>query len=416
MRDLGIWTFLAIVALVANLGCRDPREITDATGDMLVVVEGNNEYAVDLYGTVAGDGGNLFFSPFSITAGTSMMYAGAEGETEAQIADALHVETGEDAWHANLGALFGDLSGEHHRAYTLYSANAVWGQDDIDFRESFLDTMEDDYAAPLQPVDFEDDPDVAHEINRWVSDETKGHVEELFRDDDINSDTRLVLANAIYFEADWYEKFRVDDTVDGDFTLPDGSKATVPLMKIDVEDDDEATLGYAEYRQVQILEMDYEDQELSMVVVLPRDPWGLPAVEASLTAERLQDWIDGVETRLVSVTFPSFELDYELPLEDSMRALGIVDAFDMVDADFTGFVPRDEMMMNWYLGAARHKAYVKVDEQGTEAAAATGLAFQDYGVGPRIPSFVADHPFLFVIRDKLTGAILFMGRIEDPRG
>ena len=402
-------TGLLALAALTTVGCRNDREITEAVGDMAVVVEGNNQFAVDLYTINAAEEGNIFFSPFSINAALSMLYAGAEGDTEAQIAAALGVND-ETTWHENLGALTADLCGEHHRAYSLYSANAVWGQDGVPFDAGYERLMEDAYDAPLQTLDFVADSNGAvQEINGWVEDHTEGHIPELFRPADIDSTTRLVLANAIYFKADWAEQFDEGDTMTREFTLPTGDVISAPTMELT------ADMRFAELDDIKVLEMPYEEDELAMVVLLPHADDGLSDLEAQLDAGQLTDWIDAVHTTETLVRLPSFELDTELPLAENLAALGVTDAFDPLTADFTGFTDPADAAEDWFVQAARHKAYVKVDEQGTEAAAATGFAVSDLSASePR--SFVADHPFIFLIRDQLTGSILFMGRIEDPRG
>jgi len=403
---------LIALALLVTTGCEQPREITSADGEMGVIVEGNNELAVGLYDFASQTEGNVFFSPFSINAALSMVYAGAEGDTETQIADALLVDD-EDAWHDNLGALLDDLSGEHYRPYTLHTANRVWGQEDVPLHDSFVDVMEDDYLAPVETEDFRTDAEGArNRINDWTKKQTKGHIEELFGSGDMTTNTKLVLVNAIYFKADWEHKFPKSDTYDGSFTLADGSQTSTPLMRIEEE-----SFPYYEDEDVQVIELPYKGEELGMVVVLPTDEAGLPALEAALTAGQLATWIDatGDWTPEANVHLPSFEMDYELPLRDALEYLGMTDMFDEQLADFTGIFTGEGLQGNVYVNAARHKAYVKVDEQGTTAAAATGIAMQDLAAAQSI-EFVADHPFLFLIRDRLTGAILFMGRIEDPRG
>ncbi len=394
-------------SLLLGAGCqRHDREITEATGDMAAVVEGNNQFAVDLYQTA--DGGNLFFSPFSINAALSMVYAGAEGETETQIADALGVTVDEAAWHDNLGALFDDLVGPHHRGYTLHGANAFWGQETAPFLDPFVDVLENSYLAPLQLADFETGSAEAREdINSWVSKQTKGKIDELFKSGDINGYTKFVLANAIYFKADWVDTFDEDLTRDQDFFVDPDQTVRVPLMT-QLE-----SFPYTEDEQVQVLEMPYEDDELAMLIVLPLELDGLDAVEADLSAERLAGWVEEMYSQEVDVTLPTFEMSHELPLVDALEALGVTDAFDQTAADFTGIVDAEDMDGAYYLHAARHKAYVKVDEKGTEAAAATGFAGGDDD-DAAYPEFIADHPFLYLIRDRLTGAILFMGRVENP--
>ncbi len=398
---------LIVCGTLAATGCRVDREITSAEGDMLVLVEGNNAFALDLYGTVADDGGNLFFSPFSINAAFSMAYGGAEGETEAQLADALHVGE-EDAWHDCLGALIQDLDGEKYRGYTLNVANGAWGQEGEPFVDDYVALLEDTYAAPFEGVDFDTDAaGITGDINRWVENETNGKIKDLFEPGDLSGDTHLVLANAIYFKADWVHQFRTNHTVDDTFYLPGGGTATVPLM----HEEDRFDIAYDD--DVLVLEMPYEDDELSMVVVLPVERDGLAEVEQALTVERLDGWLDAMESHTIEVIFPRFEMTLDFPLMESMVELGVTDAFDGSAADFSGIWQGG--MSGVAIDKARHKAYVKVDEKGTEAAAATGLSFSD-SAPPQPERFRADHPFLFLIRDRLTGTILFLGRVEDPRG
>jgi serpin B len=405
---------VALIAfgLLLATGCEDPREITSADGEMGVIIDGNNELAVGLYDFAAQTEGNVFFSPFSINAALSMVYAGAETDTETQIADALLVDD-EDAWHDNLGALLDDLSGEHHRPYTLHTANRVWGQEDVPLHDSFVGVMEEDYLAPVETEDFRTDAEGArNRINDWAKKETKGHIEELFRSGDMTTNTKLVLVNAIYFKADWENEFPKSETYDGSFTLADGSQVDTPLMRASEEH-----FPFYEDDEVQVIELPYKGEDLGMVVVLPTDEAGLPALESTLTAEQLTSWIEGTDawTPEATVHLPSFEMDYELPLKEALQYLGMTDMFDENLADFSGIFTGEGLQGNVYVNAARHKAYVKVDEQGTTAAAATGMAMQDLAAAETV-EFVADHPFLFLIRDRLTGAILFMGRIEDPRG
>jgi len=400
----------AALALTLVTGCaRQDRQITTAEGEMRVVVDNNNQFAIDLHRVAASDGGNVFVSPFSITAALSMVYAGAEGDTETQIADAMYVAD-EAAWHANLGALFDDLSGEKYRAYTLYSGNAVWGQQGEPFDGDYLSLLERDYRAPMESVDFAASPESARgRINRWVEERTQGHVEELFAEGDINDITKLVISNAIYFQADWLDAFEAAETAPDEFRLDAEQSVTAELMNRT------ADFRYASFDEHRILELPYQDDELSMVIVLPDAVDGLASLEAEMTAEDLAGWIEELRTEETVVALPKFEMKLDLPLQQTLEELGITDAFDEAAADFTGVIAREDMGGNWYIGAARHQAYVKVDESGTEAAAATGFAMEgddDDAGGPSY--FIADHPFLFLIRDQLTGAILFMGRVANP--
>jgi serpin B len=395
--------FASTLLLLSAVGCAQPRVVTTVDADMAVVVEGNNAFALDMYQEAAGTEGNLFFSPFSITAALSMVYAGAEGESEAEIASAMGV-TDEALWHDKLGLLFDDLVGPHHRPYTLSGANRVWAQEGLDVQASFEDLMAEAYNAPLERLDISADPDKATDkINRWVSRQTRGFIPELFERGDISAATMLVLCNAVYFEGDWAEQFEEDQTSDGAFFTLDGGQVQASLMH------HTASYGYAELDGLQVAELPYEGDELSMVVLLPEEDDGIYELEAELSPETLASWVDAIQPREVEMTLPSFTMDYELPLKDTLKALGIEQIFDAGAADLSGMVPGGGL----YIEAARHKAYVDVFEHGTRAAAATGFG-ADLTAAPESIVFTADHPFVFLIRDMLTGSILFMGRVEDP--
>jgi serpin B len=391
------------VLLLTAIGCAQPRVVTTVDADMAVVVDGNNDFAVDLYQQAALEPGNLFFSPFSITAALSMVYAGTEGETEAEVAAAMGV-VDEPLWHDNLGLLFDDLVGNHHRAYTLSGANRVWSQDGLELAPAFEDLMVDAYNAPVESMDISADPDAATaHINKWVKRQTKGFIPELFEKGDISGATMVVLCNAVYFEGDWAEQFEEDNTQDGAFRTLDGGERSVPLMN------NTADYGYAELDGLKIAELPYDGDELSMVVLLPDSDDGIYDLEADLSAGALTEMMDQLSYGEVAMTLPSFTMDYELPLKDTLRALGITSLFQDGVADLSGMIPGGGL----YIEAARHKAYVDVFEQGTRAAAATGFG-ADFTAMPETSVFTADHPFVFLIRDTLTGSILFMGRVEDP--
>ena len=406
---------LVLAALaIGAIACHpaDPR-VVDGRSDALAPVSiGNNELSWDMLQAVSEmDGGNLFFSPFSMVACLSMVYGGAEGETEAQIAAAMSVpEGGEAGWHENLGALLADLSGEHYRGYTLYSANRVWGRQGFPFEADFLTLLDSSYLAPLEEANFAADPEaVRTEINGWVAETTRDRIPELFEPGDIDGDTVLALVNAIYFMADWATEFDRRDTEDGPFELVDGDTVTVPMMHA------EATFRAAEQPDgTQILQLPYDGDELSMVILLPATADGIDALVASLDDATVTDHLAAVtEHEEFVVELPSFQMDYNLPFEDAMKALGIVDAFDPMLADFSGIV--DPSVDQIWIGAARHKAFVRVDEQGTEAAAATGISMKDGAASPEeLTAIHVDRPFVYMIHDDLTGTALFVGLMMDP--
>ncbi|MBN1335652.1 MAG: serpin family protein [Deltaproteobacteria bacterium] len=399
---------LAPALLVLAAGCgADPREITGLTPVMEPLVLGNNAFAWGSFATLdeAGVEGNLFYSPFSITAAFSMLYGGAEANTAAQIEAAFGIED-EDAWHENMGRLLADLSGEHHRPYTLYAANRIWAQEGYPFKERYLALTDETYGAGLVEADFDTDPGaVREEINGWVEDQTRGRIEDLFPSGTIDTTTVMVLVNAIYFLADWATQFEADDTYDQAFHLGDGSGVQVPFMHQTAE------FGYTEDASVQVLEMPYETGDLSMYVILPQDGEDLAGIADRLTVDQVDAWIADTTVQEVEVAFPTFQMDWEMPLADVVQGMGVTDAFDPILADLSGIA--DAVLGNLYVQAAVHKAFVRVDEEGTEAAAATGISVGDLSM-PSGMEFTADRPFVFFIRDNLTRSILFLGRMEDP--
>jgi len=399
---------LALGALLLATACepepafREDRRVSARTQDIPELVDGNNAFALDIYQQVtAGEEGNVFLSPFSISSALAMTYAGARTTTAEAMADTLHITLDDDRYHTAFGALTRDLDGEFAgRAYELNIANRLFGQTGYEFGADFLAINADDYGAPLEELDFNADPEGSREtINTWVSEQTKEKIPELLKPGVISSDTRLVLTNAIYFKAFWVTQFDPQDTYDGLFRTPTGN-VTVPLMNMETEAE------YAYLDDVTVLRLPYEDDEVSMLFVLPHDDDGLAAVEAGLTVDGIDGWTDALQETEVMIAVPRFEMRFQTPLKEQLEALGMGIAFDGERADFSGITDT-----GMFISEVVHEAYVKVDEEGTEAAAATAVVMEDSAVGDM---FYADHPFLFLIRDDLTGSILFMGRVVDP--
>jgi serpin B len=380
---------------------RDPRKITALSPELAAVVQGNNAFAWSLYDQLRREDGNLFVSPFSISAAFGMTYAGARGQTAAEMKQVLHIELDDAAYHSSFGALLQDLTGPHRgRGYQLDVANRLFGQQGFNFNSDFLQLTADDYDAPLQQMDFTGDPDGSRQtINGWVEAETQNRIQDLLQPGTVTSDTRLVLANAIYFKARWAARFDPKDTHDADFTRADGSTVKAPMMN------NFGTYALLTDADVSVIELPYQDNELSMVVILPAATDGLPALEASITQQKVKTWIGSLsKADEVSVGLPRFTMTHRVPLKQTLVDMGMKLAFSD-QADLSGIAP------GLMLTDAVHRAFVKVDEEGTEAAAATAAVV---GLTSAGPMFYADHPFLFLIRDRLTGSILFMGRVDDP--
>jgi serpin B len=337
-----------------------------------------------------------------------MTYAGARTETADQMAKTLHFPLGQERLHPTFAALQQELNAPgKKRGYELSVANALWGQKGYGFLPQFLQVTRDNYGAGLNEVDFVRATEEARKtINAWVEKETKDKIKELLKPGVLDVDTRLVLTNAIYFKGDWAKQFKKDQTRDEPFRIAAGKSVKVPMMH-----QYEAPFGYFESDTLQALQLPYEGKELSMVVLLPKKVDGLPELEKSLTADRLADVISKIREQDVNVALPKFKVTAEFKLNDELAKLGMPLAFTMGRADFSGMNGDREKL---FISAVVHKAFVDVNEQGTEAAAATGVVIKTQSARI-VPTFRADHPFLFVIRDNRSHGILFLGRLVNPQ-
>jgi serpin B len=378
------------------------------TPDQAAVVQGNNAFAMDLYGKLRARGGNLFFSPESISTALAMAYAGARGNTAAQMGQALHFTLPPARLHTAMGALLKDLNAPHD-SYQLHVADALWAEKDFSFKPDFLALMSTDYGAGFNPVDFKTAPEAARgTINRWVVEKTEGKIENLIPPGALTPATRLVLTNAIYFKGNWEAQFDKAATQLEDFHLTPAQTIKAPLMHRQGE------FKYLNGGSFQALEIPYKSGELSMIVFLPNDVGGLPALEAQMTEANAGKWLSGMEPgRKVILTLPKFKMTREFELAETLGSMGMPLAFERAGADFSGMTGKSDL----WISAVIHKAFVDVNEEGTEAAAATGVIMRNAmarRVEPTPVIFRADHPFVFVIRDNRSGGILFMGRVSDP--
>jgi len=385
---------------------------TGLEAEMKAAVQGNNAFALELYAKLKGDenvqrqGGNIFFSPYSISMALAMTYAGARGETEKQMAETLHFELGQDSLHRAFGVLEKRLNaGGKRRTYQLAVANALWGQKGYGFREEFLTLVKDSYGAGLNEVDFANDAEKARRvINKWVADKTKEKIKDLIKPGVLDSLTRLVLTNAVYFKGDWARKFKEESTGDAPFHVSKKQTQEVPMMY------QKGRFNYVEEEDVLILELPYKGEDLSMVVLLPKKVDGLAELEESLTAKQLEEWLGRLQGREVAVYLPKFKMTTgPLELKGILKHMGMPDAFSL-KANFSGMNGN----LDLFISAVLHKAFVEVNEEGTEAAAATAVVVERED-SELVPVFCADHPFVFVIRDNRTGSILFMGRVMNPQ-
>jgi len=420
-----------ILAAISLSSFAEPAAAPSEAKDLEAVVEGNNAFALALYAQLRGLEGNLFFSPYSISTALAMTHAGARGATAGQMAQVLRFPTEHykaldsdnrgDLFRRieqrpmsaeQLAAAFGRLqrglrTEAKKKGYELSVANALWGQKGYGFLRDFLGLVESNYDGRLEQLDFVGATEAARRtINAWVEEKTNNKIKELIKPGVLGELTRLVLTNAIYFKGNWDRQFKKAATQPGPFTTADGKKIEVPMMNQTEE------FKYAETETFQGLELPYVDNELSMVVLLPKRIDGLGEFEKTLTAENLSQWLGKLHKRKVIVAIPKFTMTSQFSLASVLKSMGMTDAFTPDAADFSGMNGRRDL----FISAVIHKAYVEVNEEGTEAAAATGVVVGVTSVMPtQPPVFRADRPFLFLIRDNRTAGILFIGRVTNPK-
>jgi serpin B len=376
--------------------------------NQVALTKGNNAFAADLYSQLRAQPGNLFFSPASVSTAFGMAYAGAKGTTATEMATTLHFTLPLAQLHPAMGALLTALNATH-ADYQLRVANALWAEQSEKFLPSYVALTKKNYGAGFRPVDFEKQADkVRLTINDWVAKQTEDKIQNLLQPGSVTAETRLVITNAIYFKGTWQTQFEKSQTENEDFHLTASQTVTAPLMHING--------GYSYFNggSFQALSIPYKSGDLAMFVLLPNDTEGLAALEQQLTADNLAAWISKLQlARKVNLTLPKFKLTQQFVLNDALAAMGMRAAFSPQNADFSGMTRNRSL----WISDVIHKAFVDVDEEGTEAAAATGIGFRATAMMPETNppiEFRADHPFLFLIRDTRSGAILFMGRVTDP--
>ena len=374
--------------------------------DLRAFAAGHNRFGLAMYQQLGR--GNLFFSPYSIAQVLTMTSAGARGQTAQQMAQTLHSAFPQERLHPAANALDQALSsrGAGEDGFHLEIANSIWGQQGFAFQPEFLDTLATNYGAGLRLLDFKTAPEPSRAaINTTIAQQTHEKITDLLPAGSIDANTRLVLANAIYFNAKWAAPFAKESTRDGTFTPDQGGAVTTPMMT------NQANLPYMAGQGYQAIALPYRG-DVSMLVLLP-DAGQLGAFEAGLDEAKLQSTLDGLANREVLLTLPKFEYhSNSISLKQQLVALGMADAFDSNAADFSGMDGQRDL----FIGDGFHKAMVRVDEQGTEAAAATAVNMQATSARVDPPlTLTIDRPFVFLIRDDDTGALLFMGRIVNPK-
>jgi serpin B len=400
-------------ATAGELKSNKPRISSPAVSqtDEATLVIGNNAFAFDLYKFLRAGDGNLFYSPYSLSEALAMTYGGARANTEKEMAAALEFQLPQDTLHPAFDTL--DLAlasrgqgakGKDQQPFRLHVVNAIWGQSGFDFLPSYLDLLAQNYGAGLRILDFQKSPEPSRvTINDWVAQQTEQKIKDLIPKGSITDMTRLVLTNAIYFNAAWQNQFDKNSTKPGDFTLNNGNKVSAPMMQ------EQASFNYTSGDGYQAVDLPYDGNELSMVILLP-DQGKFDSFEAALTGQSVSGIIQGMKSRTVALTMPKFTTEQSFGLRSALTSLGMKDAFKPNVADFSGMDGKKDL----YIQDVVHKAFIAVDEAGTEAAAASGVIVGTTSVPVDIVKLDLNRPFIYFIRDIQTSAILFVGRVMNP--
>ncbi len=379
--------------------------------DLSTLVDGNNTFAINLYEALHSQDGNLVFSPYSISLALAMTYAGARNGTESQMAKAMQFNLPQDQLHPAFNTLDlalaneGKAQGNNGQPMQLNIANAVWAEQTYSFQQAYLDLIAKNYGAGIQLADFIKNFDpVRLQINSWVSNQTKNKINDLLAPGSVNSSTRMVLVNAIYFKADWAVPFDANNTSDSTFNLLDGSQSQVKMMN-----NGELTLSYTKGDGYQAVELPYNGNTAAMDIIMP-DRRKFQSFESALNAQKINDIFNSMQSTPIALGLPKFTFTTNFSLSDQLKSLGMTDAFSD-HADFSGMTGNRDL----FISDVIHKAFVAVDEKGTEAAAATAVIMQAMSmpVQQRV-HLVIDHPFIFIIRDLKSGQMLFVGRVLNP--
>jgi serpin B len=370
------------------------------------IARDNTLFALDLYNQLKMTDGNLFFSPFSIFTALAMTWAGARENTAVQMAETLHFTEKPAQFHRAIGDLISQLNAvQKETDVELSIANAIWAQKGYQFLDEFFRIVQQSYQADLKQVDFSSAAESARQaINAWVGQQTNEKIKDLLPPKVLNALTRLVLVNAIYFKGFWDNQFKSRDTREMEFWLLTEVAVKVPMMH------QEHQFGYWENDWLQIMEMPYKEESLSLIVLLPKEKTGITDLEQKLKFENMMAWQSRLRKRKVIVFFPKFKIESQFSLAQTLALMGMPDAFDPELADFSAMVGQKEL----YISAVIHKAFLEVNEEGSEAAAATGVVVGVTSIAPSPPIFKADHPFVFFIRDNKSQSILFLGRVLNP--
>lgn len=396
--------FLFIFAFLLNISYS--KEVMDSFPENeKEIVRGSNQFSLELYSNISKkEKRNIFFSPLSISSAFIMVYEGADGKTAEEIRSVFHFQEASSKRWKNWELILNEIN-EKGKKYELFTANALWVQEGFKILPEYRRVIERYYKGNVSSLDFSGKAENARlEINRWVEEKTNKRIRDLFHPGSLNELTRLVLTNVIYFKGEWLKQFDKNETRDEDFRVSKEKIVKVPMMRITGQN---ARFNYAETEKLQIIEMDYKGNEFSMIVLLPNKD--IKEIEESLTEENLRNWLKELKEERVDIFFPKFRLNKKYILNENIKDMGAPSAFSPGEADLSRIDGTREL----FIQIAVHQAFLEVNEEGTTAGGATGISIGITAV-PIKKVFRADHPFIFIIRDKESENILFIGKVYDP--
>ena len=385
----------------------DEGEVTDIEMDLKSeqIVEADNAFGLELLREVNAElynSKNLMISPLSVSLALAMVYNGADGDTKSQMEMVLHKagltsEQINQAYKTLVAAL-----GSHDPKVELSIANAIFYRDDFSVKPAFTSTNQNYYNAEVEALNFNNTDATLNRVNGWVKDKTRDKIEEII--EQVSANDVMYLINAIYFNGKWTYQFKKSDTSNRPFYTEDGGELQVPTMILEP-----TALNYTSTSTFELLELPYGNEKYSMLLFLPKADHSTDEVINNLNPSALDGWLEDMHKNNLKVYLPKFEFEYDNSLVDNLKSLGMTDAFAPGLSDFSGIADRSDL----HISEVKHKTYVKVDEEGTEAAAATGVTVGVTSVGPE-PVFRVDRPFVFAIREKDTSAFLFLGKVNNP--
>jgi len=402
----------ALISLFLISGCVQdspvvvPVDDSGATHEAVsAVVDGSNQFALDLYKEYSAEEKNIFFSPWSISSALAMTYEGAREKTAEEMKEVLHFSES-SLMRPGFAKLTNQINSADN-SYKLSTANALWPEENYVFLQDYLDLTQKYYGSKITNLDYVNKSEESRVIiNSWVEEKTNNKIKDLIPQGLITPDTALVLTNAIYFKGNWFTQFKEENTLENDFKVSSDKKVKAQMMHAFGED---AEFKYGENNELKIIELPYVEEELSMLVILPNEG-SLDSVEQSFSIEKLEEWKSTLVKQQVGLYLPKFKFETKYSMSETLQEMGMPTAFSP-SADFSGMTGKKDL----FISAVIHQAFVEVNEEGTEAAAATAVIMDKLEAMPKpIPEFKADHPFIFIIQENETGNILFMGRVIDP--